>query len=329
MNLYCYSVVLITVLWASLFTINPVFASEPTVEVYDMLESGVPNQYLVVVKICAGSDRFEAPQIYLSSDLVTKIPIVVKAAIAKNSCTFRDYTIKANYPVSIKVGFSDTDESDSKKLKELEKEIAELKKLITGNDVKTDKKNTKDTQNKPTKSNTASSAKTKNTVKKANPLDAIVISKEEIPDSRDWKVQTFQGRKGLQFNNINMDSIAGIKNRVEQTFTIDNKIFSSKEPYTFYSIVEIFKSKSMVPTEMRDIPCNDCIEEIKIGKADCFTIKESYNFGVYKDETAFLCKIKNTQVQVFGLKVNSITTNENMEKSVMKLLVEKIEKAKL
>lgn len=328
MNLFCYSISIIIVLLISISTINSVFASEPAVGIYGMIESGIPNQYLVAIEICAGSERFESPQIYLTSDLVTKIPIVVKAVIAKNSCTYRDYTIKANDPSSIQVGFSDTLESDSKKLKDLEKEIAELKKMIADKDTKTNKKTTKDTQDKSIKTKTTNNAKTKNTIKKPNPLDTIVISKEEIPDSRDWKVKTIQGRKGLQFNNINMDSIAGIKNRVEQSFIIDNKVFSSKEPYTFYSVVEIFKS-GMVPKEIRDIPCNDCVEEIKIGAADCFTIKENYNFGVYKDETAYLCKIGNTQIEVFGLKVKSLTTNENMEKAIMKLLVEKVEKAKL
>ena len=103
---------------------------QPTVAIYGGIETVHQNQYLVVVQICAGSDRFESPNIYLTSDLVTKKPIVVYSVLGANSCTLVDYSIKANDPLSIGVGFSDTNELDSSKLTELEKEIAELKKLI-------------------------------------------------------------------------------------------------------------------------------------------------------------------------------------------------------
>lgn len=332
MKQYCCSIILSVILLTSLFTLNPAFAIEPAVEIHGYVESGVPDQYLVVVKVCAGSEeRFESPQIYLSSDVVTKIPIVINAIVGKNSCTYRDYTIKANDPVSITAGFSDTGESDSAKIKELENEIAELKSLIMEKTKKSDKKNVKDTQTKSVKSKTTSNVKVKNAAKKANLLDAIIITEKEIPDSRDWKVKTFQGRKGLQFNNINMDSLSGIKNRVEQTFAIDSKIISSKDPFTFYSLVEIYKNENKVPTTSPTsmMPCNDCIEEVKIGKADCFRIKENYEFGFYKDATELLCRIKNAEVYVYGLKVDSLTTNENMETAIMKLLIEKVGKAKL
>lgn len=308
---------------------------EPTVSIYGAIESGIPNQYLVAVEICAGSERFESPQIYLSSDLVTKIPIVVKAVIAKNSCTYRDYTIKVNEPASIEVGFSDTGEDTGKRIQELQKQIDELKKQIAGQTIKVDvtedtksQKQTKETQ-KTSKSIQKDKLEKKQSKKKPNALESLIISKNEIPDSRDWKVQTLQGRKGTQFNNIDMDSINGIKNRVEQTFTIPDMLISTKEPHTIYSYVMIFDDDStayMLDKEM--FPCNNCVEEVKIGESDCLTFKKDYNFGSSKNMAEFVCKVKNTTIYVGGIKVNSITTNENMEKIITKLLVEKVQSAK-
>ena len=38
---------------------NHAFASEPTTRIYGYFESGITDQYLVAVEVCAGSEKFE------------------------------------------------------------------------------------------------------------------------------------------------------------------------------------------------------------------------------------------------------------------------------
>jgi len=100
----------------------------PRIMIIGMLEGNMPNQYIVGFDICAGSDRLEKPQLAIITDIQTFKPVTFPAIIGSNSCITYDYTVKANDPKSINIGFYKTD--DSEKITKLEKELAELKKMI-------------------------------------------------------------------------------------------------------------------------------------------------------------------------------------------------------
>ncbi|HXG13597.1 MAG TPA: hypothetical protein VNK25_00505 [Candidatus Nitrosotenuis sp.] len=301
------------------------YAANPSVSVEGVLPAQMPNQYLVSLKICAGSEKLDAPKLYVSSDSADTGTLELRAVLAPNSCRYEDITIRAKDPSTIRVSFESPSSSDER-IEKLERELAELKKQLGKSD---DKKQTKDAKpvTKKVETKKATNEAMKKKTSKADPIKSILLTESDIKDEKSWKVETaYDGVEYLNLpDGIVMDT--GVKRVIVQHYTRHDKLYSAKAPWTVESMIKIYKSeKSRQLIDTFDAMKKNSLvnfEETKIANADCLTTKST------KDTSGYACKTGKFLIIVEGLKFTSKTTGKDIAGQIMESLVKKIKDNKI
>lgn len=113
-----------------LFYTGTAFAESPNLMITGMIESRMPNQYIVEYGICTTEYRVQDPKILFRSDVGSFGPFTIKGTIEAKNCGFDTVTVKANDPKSISLELVD----EFSKIQQLEKEITSLKEQLKAKD---------------------------------------------------------------------------------------------------------------------------------------------------------------------------------------------------
>lgn len=292
--------------------VSEVEATKPTISVLGVIPAQMPNQYLVVLEICAGSEKLDAPKLYVSSDSSDTGTLELRAILAPNSCRYEDITIRAKDPASITVNFESPVSSDER-IEKLERELAELKKQLKENN---ESKNVTKSPEPPKAKEDASKKS-----EKPDPLKSILLTPSDIKDEKSWKVElAYDGAYYLNLpNGIAYDT--GVKRAIIQHYTRHDKLISASSPWTITSLIQVFaneKSKQLSDA-FEDLKTSSQFrfEPTKIGDADCLVDT------LVKDMSLYVCKINKYLIFVDGLKITSTGSEKDIGGQIMESLVTK------